>query len=88
MFALDDATKKRLLTRMARIEGQARGIQRMIDENRDCRDIVTQLAAMRAALSKVAFALISENLQRCISAADDAEREQILSEMEDALLKL
>ena len=60
----------------------------MLDEDRECREIVTQVAAMRAALSRVAFALISENLQRCAAVTDDEEREAILADLEHALLKL
>ena len=52
--------------RISRIEGQARGVQRMVDEGRDCADIVQQIAAMRAALGKVAAAIVAENLEECV----------------------
>ncbi|HEY8531035.1 MAG TPA: metal-sensitive transcriptional regulator [Limnochorda sp.] len=56
---------------MRRIEGQARGIQRMLQEGRSCYEVVMQLAAMRAALSKVAMALIADNLEQCIAQGSD-----------------
>ena len=66
-----------LIHRMKRIEGQARGIQRMLEENRDCEEIMLQLAAMRAALSRVAMSLMSEHFRDCM-AKEGAEREQAL----------
>lgn len=88
MYELDEQVNRRLIARMARIEGQARGIQRMIEEGRDCREIVTQLAAMRAAISRVAFGLIAGNLQQCLVKADPAEREDLLAELEAAMTRL
>src|SRR5690606_40591860 len=52
---------KELMDRLKRIEGQARGIQRMLEEGRPCEDIVTQLSAMRNAVEKVATHVILEN---------------------------
>lgn len=63
----------RLLARMRRIEGQARGIQRMLQEGRSCYEVVMQLAAMRAALSKVAMALIADNLEQCLAQGSDPQ---------------
>lgn len=57
---------KGLIDRLRRIEGQARGIQRMLEEQRPCRDIIIQLTALRNAVSKVAVTLIVENLHACI----------------------
>lgn len=53
-----------LMRRMRRIEGQARGIQRLLDENADCDDIVIQLAAMKAAVSRVAVKVAACQLTR------------------------
>lgn len=57
---------KDLTARLRRIEGQARGIQRMLDEGRPCDDIVTQLSALRNAVDKVATHVILENLDACL----------------------
>lgn len=66
-----------LVNRMKRIEGQARGVQRMLEENRDCEEIILQLAAMRAALSKVGMSLMSDHFRACL-AKEEAEREEAL----------
>ena len=62
---------------MKRIEGQARGIQRMLEEKRECEEIVLQLAAMRAALSRVAMSLMGEHFRDCM-AKEGPEREEAL----------
>lgn len=63
---LRDDVQRSVLARLSRIEGQARGVQRMIEEGRDCQQVVRQLAAMRAALGKAAVAIIGENLEECL----------------------
>lgn len=62
----DPEVIKQIIDRLRRIEGQARGIQRMLEEQRPCRDIIIQLTALRNAVSKVAVTLIVENLHACI----------------------
>lgn len=69
-----DGDLRELMNRMKRIEGQARGIQKMLEEGRDCEEVILQLAAMRAALSKVAMAMMAGHLEECLlknSAAAD-----------------
>ena len=61
--------KPKLLTRLSRIEGQVRGIARMVDEDRYCIDILTQLQAVRAALAKVETELLRDHLSHCIESA-------------------
>lgn len=60
-----DALKKRL----ARIEGQVRGVSKMIDEDRYCIDILTQLGAVETALEQVAIKLLEEHVQHCVAGA-------------------
>ncbi|HEV2753698.1 MAG TPA: metal-sensitive transcriptional regulator, partial [Solirubrobacteraceae bacterium] len=55
------ATKDQLNARLARIEGQVRGIQRMVDEDRYCIDVLTQISAVQAALDKVALGLLDDH---------------------------
>ena len=57
------------LTRLRRIEGQVRGLQRMIDEDRYCIDILTQVAAATRALQSVAIGLLEEHLGHCVTEA-------------------
>ena len=63
-----------LLQRLKRIEGQARGLQRMVNERRDCHDIITQLLAARSALDRVGLMLLDNHLERCFPVADEAAK--------------
>ena len=75
------ATKDQLLKRLRRIEGQVRGIEGMVEDDRYCIDILTQISAVQAALDKVALGLLDEHAQHCVlGAAEDnkAERTQEL----------
>lgn len=65
-----------LIARMRRIEGQARGVQKMLESNRNCEEIVMQLSAMRAAISKVALAILAGNMEKCFR-SEDGSRETI-----------
>jgi len=63
------SNKTKLQNRLSRVEGQVRGIGRMVDEDRYCIDILTQLQAVRAALSKVEQELLREHIDHCVGAA-------------------
>ena len=63
--------KRELTARLRRIEGQVRGLQRMIEEERDCEAIITQFMAARAALDRVGISVISAYVEKCM--AKDAE---------------
>ncbi len=60
------ATKDQLATRLHRIEGQVRGIERMVDEERYCIDVLTQISAIQAALDKVALSLLDDHARNCL----------------------
>ena len=60
-------SKSKYITRLKRSEGQLRGIQKMIEEERDCMDIMIQLSAVRSSVDKVIELLITENLMECIN---------------------
>jgi DNA-binding FrmR family transcriptional regulator len=60
------ATKKELLARLARIEGQVRGVARMVEEDRYCIDVVTQINAAGAALDKVGLGLLDGHVRHCL----------------------
>jgi DNA-binding FrmR family transcriptional regulator len=59
----------KLLNRLSRIEGQVRGVARMVEEERYCIDVLTQLRAVRAALSRVETEMLKDHLDHCIEAA-------------------
>ncbi len=61
------ATKDQLQTRLARIEGQVRGISKMVDEDRYCIDVITQISAVRAALDKVTLGLLDDHTRHCLA---------------------
>ena len=73
------ASKDQLLARLRRIEGQVRGIERMVVDDRYCIDVLTQISAVQAALDKVALGLMDDHVQHCvISATGDAKRLRLL----------
>ena len=63
------ANKDKLLNRLSRIEGQVRGVARMVEEDRYCIDVLTQIQAVRAALSRVETEMLKDHLGHCIEAA-------------------
>ena len=67
--AVEHNDKPKLLNRLSRLEGQVRGIARMVEEDRYCIDILTQIQAARAALSRVETELLKDHLNHCIVAA-------------------
>jgi DNA-binding FrmR family transcriptional regulator len=60
------ASKRQLLNRLARVEGQVRGVARMVEEDRYCIDVLTQIAAIQAALEKVALGLLDGHVRHCM----------------------
>ncbi|GAB3844850.1 metal-sensitive transcriptional regulator [Nesterenkonia populi] len=83
--------KDRYLARLKRIEGQARGIHRMIDEDTYCIDILTQISAITSALNNVALGLLDDHLSHCVTGAvqdGGAEAEAKIKEASDAIARL
>jgi DNA-binding FrmR family transcriptional regulator len=81
----DDVVK-----RLRRLEGQIRGVQRMIEEGQDCRDVVTQLSACKAALDRVGYRLVAAGLRHCATPTEPGGVEPALDadELERLFLKL
>ena len=69
-------TNSKYITRLKRSEGQLRGIQKMIDEDRDCADIITQLTAVKSSVECVIEMMITENLTACINQPLDDPKTQ------------
>src|SRR4051812_5432293 len=84
------ATKDQLLNRLRRIEGQTRGLQGMVEDDRWCPEILQQIAAVRAALDKVALGLAAGHVQHCMAdGAGDPERlDEMTRELMEALGRL
>lgn len=68
----NDEQKKKLLTRLRRIEGQVRGVQKMVDEDRYCIDIMIQMNAIHAALKQVSYSLLQDHANHCVIDAIDS----------------
>ena len=85
-------TKDDVLARMRRIEGQTRGVTQMVENDRYCIDVLTQIAAINKALQAVAVGLLDEHLQHCVVAAvesgDTDERNRKLTEATAAIQRL
>ena len=91
---MDDKSRKDIRTRANRIAGQVTGIQRMIDEDRYCVDILNQIAAARSALDSLGIKLLSSHLESCVlghgtetehACAQPMTREQLLDEVRAVL---
>jgi DNA-binding FrmR family transcriptional regulator len=79
------------LRRLRRIEGQARGLQRMVEEEKYCIDILTQIAAMTKALHAVSLGLLEEHMNHCVvdaARAGDREAQEKVREATDAIARL
>jgi CsoR family transcriptional regulator, copper-sensing transcriptional repressor len=81
------ASKDQLHKRLRRIEGQVRGIQRMVEDDRPCPDILVQIAAIEAALDKVALGLLDGHVKHCVANADGDEREGQMGELMEAMAR-
>ncbi len=84
-------TKAAYLTRLRRIEGQVRGIQRMVDEDTYCIDILTQVSAVNKALQSVAVGLVEDHLNHCVRdavAAGGSEADAKVAEATTAIARL
>jgi DNA-binding FrmR family transcriptional regulator len=86
--AVDPAIKTRNLTRLRRIEGQVRGLQRMIEEDRYCVDVMTQIASVHEALRGVGRELMRNHLEHCATQAIRSGDEARMAEMYDEIVEL
>ena len=82
------ASKDQLLARLRRIEGQVRGIERMVVDDRYCIDVLTQISAAQAALDKVALGLLDEHARHCVMGAEGDEQVDKTDELMAAVGRL
>jgi DNA-binding FrmR family transcriptional regulator len=80
--------KDRLVKRLRRIEGQVRGLERMVEEDRYCIDILTQIAAVRAALDKVALGLLEDHARHCVIGGPDDKKADRTEELMASIARL
>ena len=82
------ASKDQLLKRLRRLEGQIRGLQRMVDEDRWCPDILIQISAVQAALDKVALGLADDHARHCVIGGPEQSQDERTAELMEALGRL
>jgi DNA-binding FrmR family transcriptional regulator len=81
-------SKDQLQKRLARVEGQVRGVSKMVDDDRYCIDILTQISAIQAALDKVALGLLDGHAHTCVVGAEPDRRDERTEEMMAAVGRL
>jgi DNA-binding FrmR family transcriptional regulator len=82
------ADKDALQKRLRRIEGQVRGVQGMVDDDRYCIDIVTQVSAIQAALDKVALELLEDHAQHCVIGGEQEKQSERTEELMGVVKRL
>jgi DNA-binding FrmR family transcriptional regulator len=82
------ADKDALLNRLRRIEGQVRGVEKMVEEDRYCIDVVTQITAIESALDKVALELLEDHANHCVIGGEPAKQEERTEELMGAVRRL
>jgi CsoR family transcriptional regulator, copper-sensing transcriptional repressor len=86
---MSDDEKRQVMARLSRVAGQVQGIQRMVDDDRYCVDVLLQFVAAQSALSRAGRIVLDSHIQTCfataIASGDAGERDQKLSELLDVL---
>jgi len=79
----------KVTARMKKIEGQLKGILRMMDEEKDCKDVITQLSAVRSAVDRTIGVIVTDNLVECLSKEDAAslDKNAMVKEAVELLVK-
>ena len=85
---LDDDAVKTAVTRLRRAEGQIGGVIKMLQEGRECEDVVTQLAAVSRALDKAGFSIVASGLKQCLSAPEGEQSDVDTAKLEKLFLSL
>ena len=88
---MKDCSKDALLKRLKRIEGQVRGISKMVDENRYCIDVITQISAVQAALRRVEEVVLKDHVGHCvehaIASGNKGEQRKKIAELMEVLAR-
>ncbi|OCL25432.1 BCR family protein [Orenia metallireducens] len=80
--------KEQLINRLKRIEGQVRGIQRMVDEEKYCVDVLTQIAAVKGALTKVGMTILEKHTHGCVqNAVANEDGDEVINELMEVIFK-
>ncbi|UWE13809.1 metal-sensitive transcriptional regulator [Actinacidiphila bryophytorum] len=87
-MAVDEDSMQSVLNRLRRAQGQLTGVIAMIEAGRDCKDVVTQLAAVSRALDRAGFKIIASGMRQCMAVADDTAPPMTEAELEKLFLAL
>ncbi|MFI0722039.1 MULTISPECIES: metal-sensitive transcriptional regulator [unclassified Streptomyces] len=87
-MAVDEDAVQSVLNRLRRAQGQLSGVIAMIEAGRDCKDVVTQLAAVSRALDRAGFKIIASGMRQCMTAADENQPPMSEAELEKLFLTL
>ncbi|MDH6622619.1 DNA-binding FrmR family transcriptional regulator [Streptomyces sp. LBL] len=87
-MSVDDEAIGAVLNRLRRAQGQLAGVIAMIEAGRDCKDVVTQLAAVSRALDRAGFKIVASGMRQCMTAADDQTPPMTEDELEKLFLAL
>jgi len=87
-MAVDEDAVQSVLNRLRRAQGQLSGVIAMIEAGRDCKDVVTQLAAVARALDRAGFKIVASGMRQCMAAADGTEPPMSEAELEKLFLAL
>jgi DNA-binding FrmR family transcriptional regulator len=87
MMQLDPDGMTPVINRIKRAQGQLAGVLRLLEEGRDCEDVVTQLAAVSKALDRAGFVIVATGMQQCLTSGDDVDSVDV-KKMEKLFLSL
>jgi len=87
-MAVDEESMQSVLNRLRRAQGQLSGVIAMIEAGRDCKDVVTQLAAVSRALDRAGFKIVASGMRQCMAAADGTAPPMTEAELEKLFLAL
>ncbi|MBY8876240.1 metal-sensitive transcriptional regulator [Actinacidiphila acidipaludis] len=87
-MAVDEDSVQAVLNRLRRAQGQLSGVIAMIEAGRDCKDVVTQLAAVSRALDRAGFKIVASGMRQCMAAADETTPPMTEAELEKLFLAL
>jgi DNA-binding FrmR family transcriptional regulator len=88
MATVQPSDAKRISNRLRRAQGQLTAVLAMIDDGRDCRDIITQLSAASSAIDRAGFALIASALKECLRESSESNSESEVADLEKLFLSL
>jgi DNA-binding FrmR family transcriptional regulator len=83
-----NGSKQALVNRLRRVEGQVRGVQKMVEDDRYCMDVLTQISAIHAALDKVALGLLDDHVRHCMTGAGPQDKVEMTDELMAAVARL